>query len=151
MSDTILTLVLESFSPLLLHKLTLSVERLEDVFLDCRCASMSSLVRDSAFGQLVRFVSGRRLFQYPEEKYPFLWEKYVNVEKSVNIATTGTTRPAPKWNMEAFLIDEDSDWESMDTQFGDDLNVRTSITGAPVDPEKGRNLDVRIFFISFTL
>ena len=31
---------------------------------------MEVLFRDTAFGQVVRLISGRRLFKYPEEKDP---------------------------------------------------------------------------------
>ncbi len=43
---------------------------------------MEVLFRDTAFGQLVRLISGRRLFKYPEEKDPSLWKQCVKTEKT---------------------------------------------------------------------
>ncbi|PVI02030.1 MFS general substrate transporter [Periconia macrospinosa] len=51
------------------------------------------LFRDSTFGQVVRLASGGRVFPYPEERDPSLWEKYINEEKSGYLAHHGNTQP----------------------------------------------------------
>ena len=44
--------------------------------------TVSDLVRDAAFGQVIRWVSGKRLLQYPEEKADFkLPDTWLNVAK----------------------------------------------------------------------
>lgn len=50
---------------------------------------MSDLFRDTIFGQLLRLIYGKRILQYPEEKDPSTWQKYVNIEKSQNLMLTG--------------------------------------------------------------
>jgi MFS transporter, DHA1 family, multidrug resistance protein len=56
-------------------------------------ASMLDLIRDSVFGQLVRVGSGNKVFQYPDEKDPSIRDKYINREKSANLAVHGTVQP----------------------------------------------------------
>lgn len=51
---------------------------------------MSDLVRDSVFGQLVRLATGGKVFQYPDEYDESLREKYINKEKSANLAVYGS-------------------------------------------------------------
>ena len=41
---------------------------------------MQSHLQSTMFGQLVRFLSGGKLFQYPDEIDPFLWERAVETE-----------------------------------------------------------------------
>jgi hypothetical protein len=52
---------------------------------------MSDIVRDSVFGQLVRLATGGRVFQYPDEYDESIREKYINKEKSGNLALYGST------------------------------------------------------------
>ncbi|KAJ9602705.1 GTPase-activating protein [Cladophialophora chaetospira] len=52
---------------------------------------MAELFRDTVAGQFLRLVTGRRILQYPEERDPSIWERYLNVEKSKNMALHGTT------------------------------------------------------------
>ncbi|KAI9727532.1 MAG: hypothetical protein M1828_006474 [Chrysothrix sp. TS-e1954] len=54
---------------------------------------MSELIRDTAFGHLVRFVTNKRYLQYEEEKNPSVWKRFVNEEKSGNFAHHGTADP----------------------------------------------------------
>ena len=51
---------------------------------------MSDLIRDSVFGQLVRLATGGKVFQYPDETDPSIRERYINKEKSANLARYGT-------------------------------------------------------------
>ena len=53
----------------------------------------SDLIRDSVFGQLVRLVTGQKAFQYPDETDPSIRDRYINVEKSGNLALHGTLQP----------------------------------------------------------
>ena len=52
---------------------------------------MSELFRDTVAGQFLRLVTGKRILQYPEERDPSIWERYLNVEKSANMALHGST------------------------------------------------------------
>ncbi len=52
---------------------------------------MAELFRDTVAGHLLRLVTGRRILQYPEERDPSIWEKYLNVQKSANMALHGST------------------------------------------------------------
>ena len=109
---------------------------------------MTDLFRDSAFGQVVRFVSGYRLFKYPEEKEPELWKQFVNEELSGNLAHHGTIAPRGE--------DVDTEDRSTDnaldetakekSQSADTSRTRGSengyneVSGVKVDPEKGRDI-----------
>lgn len=57
---------------------------------------MSELFRDTVVGQLLRLVTQRRILQYPEERDPSIWQKYLNVEKSANMARHGGTTTPPQ-------------------------------------------------------
>ena len=50
---------------------------------------MPDLLRDSVFGHLVRFLTKNRVFQYPEEKDPALWKRYLDREQTRNMALYG--------------------------------------------------------------
>ncbi|KIW63707.1 hypothetical protein PV04_08690 [Phialophora macrospora] len=52
---------------------------------------MAELFRDTVAGQFLRLVTGRRILQYPEERDPSIWQRYLNVEKSANMALHGST------------------------------------------------------------
>ncbi|EXJ68716.1 uncharacterized protein A1O5_08510 [Cladophialophora psammophila CBS 110553] len=54
---------------------------------------MEDLFRDTVVGQILRLVTGRRILQYPEERDPSIWQRYLNVEKSANMAIHGSTAP----------------------------------------------------------
>jgi len=43
-----------------------------------KAVRMSDLIRDSAFGRLVRSASGNKYFTYAKERDPSLWKKYVH-------------------------------------------------------------------------
>lgn len=48
------------------------------------------LIRDSAFGHIVRLASRGKYFQYAEEADPSLWKKYINEEKSNHQSQRGS-------------------------------------------------------------
>ena len=105
--------------------------------------TMAELIRDTAFGHLLRFVSRGKLLKYAEEADPSLWEKYLDKEKSGHLADHGDTNPR-----------EEDDEEKDDQQTGDDAEKRrddassddenniNEPSGVKVDPEKGRDKHV---------
>jgi DHA1 family multidrug resistance protein-like MFS transporter len=50
---------------------------------------MADIIRDSAFGHIVRLITKNRVFQYPEEKDLSVWESSLSVEKSAQMAVSG--------------------------------------------------------------
>ena len=115
---------------------------------------MSALIRDSAFGQIVRAVSGKRLFKYPEEIDPSIWTKYLDAQKSANLAHHGSTEKPEEGEQPSVGADVPKDEaqrqlpsgerspnsrSSSQTQVGDDVNA---VSGVKVDQEKGKDLHV---------
>jgi DHA1 family multidrug resistance protein-like MFS transporter len=111
------------------------------------------LVRDSAFGQIVRVITNRKVLQYPEEKDPELWRKWISEEKSANAARYGAIEPPEEEDS-----DEKSDVEreregsrsrhsnpestaTSHTRIPDDATVNET-SGVRVDPEKGMDKTV---------
>ncbi|TKA24953.1 hypothetical protein B0A50_06051 [Salinomyces thailandicus] len=54
---------------------------------------MKELIRETAFGQLVRLITNKKYFKYPEEEDPSLWTSYVDEKKSGYLAHHGDTNP----------------------------------------------------------
>jgi MFS transporter, DHA1 family, multidrug resistance protein len=110
---------------------------------------MSDLFRDSTAGQLIRLVTRNRVLQYPEERDSTLYEKYINVEKSANLARTGTTKSKPsdesekakKLDQSPVLAPEDqaSSANSSTSTLADPNALVNVPSGQPVDPERGRD------------
>lgn len=109
---------------------------------------MKELMRDTAFGQLVRLASGKRLFKYAEEENPDLWKKFIDEKKSANLAHHGSVEP-PEEGEEIHGLGgvrtrgdeaarEDSDASSR-THVGEDVN---EASGVRVDEEKGRDINL---------
>lgn len=105
---------------------------------------VADLIRDSPFGHIVRLVTRNKVFQYPEERDPELWKKYVNQEKSGYMAHHGST-DAPEEgseelnNAQGIRGRERNSRSSSDTQIGDGFN---EASGVKVDPEKGKDKHV---------
>jgi DHA1 family multidrug resistance protein-like MFS transporter len=103
---------------------------------------VADLIRDSPFGHIVRLVTRNKVFQYPEERDPELWKKYVHEEKSGYMAHHGTAEPPEEesedLNNARGVRARDSD-SSVRTEVGDGYNVAS---GAKVDPEKGKDKHV---------
>lgn len=57
---------------------------------------MSDLIRDTVLGHFLRLVTGNKVLLYAEEKDPEIWRKYVNKDKSANMATHGQLQPPEK-------------------------------------------------------
>jgi DHA1 family multidrug resistance protein-like MFS transporter len=106
---------------------------------------MMGLMRDTAFGQIVRVVSGRRYFKYPEEENHELWKKFIDTEKSANLAHHGTVDP-PEDDDEKSDADsdrrprEDSDSSSR-THVGEGETINEA-SGVKVDSEKGKDINL---------
>jgi DHA1 family multidrug resistance protein-like MFS transporter len=103
---------------------------------------VADLIRDSPFGHIVRLVTRNKAFQYPEERDPELWKKYVNQEKSGYMAHHGTAE-APEEESEelqnATGVRDRNSRSSSNTQVGDGHN---EASGVKVDPEKGKDKHV---------
>ncbi|KAI9148199.1 Caffeine resistance protein [Paramyrothecium foliicola] len=54
---------------------------------------MKDLLRDTIFSHTLRVLTGGRIFKYPEEEDPSIWEKYVHTEKSAHMARHGQVHP----------------------------------------------------------
>jgi DHA1 family multidrug resistance protein-like MFS transporter len=91
---------------------------------------VADLIRDSPFGHTVRLLTRNKVFQYPEERDAEIWKKYVNQEKSGNMAQHGSPE-APEGR--------NSSDSSSQTQVGDGVN---EASGVRVDPEKGKDKHV---------
>ncbi|KAH3980167.1 hypothetical protein HBI70_010540 [Parastagonospora nodorum] len=106
---------------------------------------VADLIRDSPFGHIVRFVTRNKVFQYPEERDPEVWKKYVHQEKSGYMAHHGTTDPPEEeseelQNAQGVRAREHNSSDSASrTQVGDGFN---EASGVKVDPEKGRDRHV---------
>src|SRR5690242_14813733 len=103
---------------------------------------VADLIRDTAFGHIVRLVTRNKCFQYPEERDPSLWKKYVNQEKSGYVAHHGSTAPPEEESeelREARGMREREGSESSQTEVGEDYNYAS---GVRVDREKGRDQHV---------
>lgn len=124
--------------------------------------SMIELIRDTAFGQLVRLVSGNKVFQYPEEIDPSIWTRFIDEEKSGYLAHHGDTNPPddgavmpgiggirtregqfalqiPASRQNQPRRSKRSE-ESSRTRVGDENEHINNASGVKVDPEKGRDL-----------
>lgn len=106
---------------------------------------VADLIRDSAFGHIVRLVSKGKLFPYDEEKDPELWKKYLNEEKSGHAAYHGRTE-APEQD-----VDELHQARGLRAREGNDSEAssRTEVaegfneaSGVRVDPEKGKDVNI---------
>jgi MFS transporter, DHA1 family, multidrug resistance protein len=119
---------------------------------------MADLFRETIAGQLVRLATGSKFLKYPEERDPSLIDKYINVEKSANLARTGTTESKPPQNEKPDGLQTRR--SSSDTQVseGEQENALVNVpSSAKIDPEKGRDGHVVDWYgpedpdVSFTL
>lgn len=107
---------------------------------------VADLIRDSPFGHIVRLVTRNKYFQYPEEKDPQLWKKYVSQEKSGYVAHHGDTSPPEEESedlRQARGIREREGSESSRTEVGEEYN---HASGVRIDREKGRDQHVIDWF-----
>lgn len=109
---------------------------------------VADLIRDSPFGHIVRLVTRQKVFQYPEEKDPELWKKYVHEEKSAYMAHHGTAEPPEEEtdelkDLRGVRSREQGDGSNSERTLGEGVN---EASGARVDPEKGKDKHVISWF-----
>lgn len=105
------------------------------------------IIRDSTFGQIVRLATGGKVFQYEEERNPEVWKKYVDKDKSANMAQHGQVE-LPQEEMEKEGEVGDRPEEDRPDQLRHDSGSSASTAvgteglrkGAKVDQEKGRDV-----------
>ena len=114
------------------------------------------LVRDSAFGHVVRFVTKNKIYQYPEEKDPSIAIRYYNTEKTRNMARYGKpTRPEEAKEAEkesrspspSPVSTEQRTNNRHDSSGSETTRVSldhqvSNVTGTKVDPDKGRDVTI---------
>jgi MFS transporter, DHA1 family, multidrug resistance protein len=88
---------------------------------------VADLIRDTAFGHVIRLITHRKVFAYPEENDPRLLERYIDQEKSKHLKQHGTK------STEANEDGHDSDTSSRTDVPDANLNISNT------DPEKGSN------------
>ncbi|KAK5048944.1 hypothetical protein LTR84_005365 [Exophiala bonariae] len=113
---------------------------------------MKELFRDTVAGQLLRLVTRDRILPYPEEIDPSICQKYINAEKSENMARVGSTNlPPPPPKEEEEKTEEQSpssesrhpSTNSSTTNVSDTNNHGTNTaSNTKVDPEKGRDAHI---------
>ncbi|KAH9892942.1 MFS transporter [Xylariomycetidae sp. FL2044] len=102
---------------------------------------MKELVRDTIFSHVLRLLTGGRVFKYPEEVDPSIWKKYVDAEKSANIARYGQTTAVPEGgDGEEDVVNDDGreSGSTLATRVDTDV-LRNGIPNRTVDPEKGKD------------
>lgn len=117
---------------------------------------MSELIRDTAFGHIVRFVFGSKYLKYAEEKDPSLWKQFINKEQSGFAAHHGNTEREDCDPEKMDTVDNrdppsnEKDRENSDTSSGHDIPDKpedvpkgyNQASGVKIDPEKGRDLNI---------
>jgi DHA1 family multidrug resistance protein-like MFS transporter len=109
--------------------------------------TVAHLIRDTAFGQILRLITKNRVLQYPEEQDPEHWKNYLNEEKSGYIAHHGTAEP-PEDDESRQELQNARGLHMRDAQGDGPADSRNSMatgttineaSGVPVDQEKGRD------------
>jgi len=118
---------------------------------------MKDLIRDTAFGQLVRLATGNRVLRYAEEEDPSIWTRFIDEKKSGYLAHHGDTNPPEdgtdmegiggvrtredQFTLEAPInrnLARSGSESSSRTRVGDDEKINEA-SGIRLDPEKGRD------------
>ncbi|SLM36536.1 multidrug resistance protein [Lasallia pustulata] len=99
---------------------------------------MAELMRDTLVGDVIRILSGRRLLPYAEEKDPSLWKRYINREKTDQMAHHGHIQEETEEEQEERSNRSRS---SESTALGDEQPANV-VTGHVIDKEKGRDINV---------
>ncbi|PPJ59651.1 hypothetical protein CBER1_01184 [Cercospora berteroae] len=120
---------------------------------------MTELIRDTAFGHAVRFLSRGKLLKYAEEADPSLYKNYIDEKKSGNLADHGDTNPREDGTEPETLggvrtreqgdrSEQDpektrsSSRDTSDTKAASDNASVNHASGVRVDPEKGMDKNV---------
>lgn len=107
--------------------------------------NMTELIRDTAFGHLLRFVSRGKLLKYAEEADPSLYLRYVDEKKSGNLADHGDTNPREDGTEPETAGGDDRrshSRETLDSKGDSDFEKVNEASGVKVDPEKGKDKHV---------
>ena len=101
---------------------------------------MSELIRDTVVGHFLRVISRGKLLPYAEDRDPSLWKKYINIEKSNQMAKHGHTgQETPEEQQERSERLNSSSTST--TRLGSESEP-TNLGGARIDQEKGRDVHV---------
>ena len=126
---------------------------------------MSELIRDTVLGHAIRIITRKKALPYEEDKDPSLWERYIDMEKSRNMAHHGYTDPADEekeeensdsnGNNEGLQPRQENNQgspvlrtsrTSSDTRVASTDQQYNEVGGVPVDPEKGRDAAIVTWF-----
>lgn len=112
---------------------------------------VADLIRDSPFGHIVRLVTRNKVFQYPEERDPELWKKYVHKEKSAHMAHHGNTEAPDEHvpemqNIQGVRSREEAGGRSGRSSTTAVPEGHNEASGMKVDPEKGKDKNVIDWF-----
>ncbi|THX26755.1 putative caffeine resistance protein 5 [Aureobasidium pullulans] len=107
---------------------------------------MSDLFRDAPVGQMIRWMTKNKYLQYPEEKDTSMYGKFINREKSGNMARYGQPNP-PEDEEKEEKQDDNQDRsrhnsESSDPTLRGEGTTMNSASGKAVDPEKGKDVNL---------
>lgn len=118
---------------------------------------VKELIRDTVLGHALRLFSKSKVLPFEEERDPELWRRYIDKEKSGQMAHHGYVGDEQKEEKDEEKSDEDSEAQrqnGQDRSEGNDRrnssdtsvasqDVRTNETsGVPIDPEKGRDVTI---------
>lgn len=117
---------------------------------------VKELVRDTIVGHALRMFTKSRVLPYEEECDPELWKRYISREKTGQMAHHGHLGEEEKEGKDGEKDGEGEDSEgqspdarhssrnSADTRVNSqDQDVgKNSLTGHPVDPEKGKDMTI---------
>lgn len=118
---------------------------------------MTELIRDTAFGHLIRLITNKRFLKFQEEADPSIWTRYIDEKKSGYLAHHGDTNPPEDGDMPEGLggvrtredqytlqtpprLSTHDSSDSSRTRVGDDSEKVNNASGMKIDPEKGRDL-----------
>ncbi|KZF26428.1 putative caffeine resistance protein 5 [Xylona heveae TC161] len=107
---------------------------------------MKDLFRNTTFGILLRVITRGKVLQYDEEKDPSIWKRYLAPELSAHMATHGNLGGDAD---EGVLRKESGNFSNGNRTSSDSSRIRipentpiNETSGVPVDPEKGRDVNV---------
>ena len=128
-------------------------------FLFAKLLPMAELFRDTAFGHLVRLISGKKFLKFAEEEDPSIWTRYIDEKKSGYLAHHGDTSPPENGSElegiggvrtredQLSLFPPARLWSTErrglyhSRSYTEDGNAQiNNASGVKVDPEKGKDL-----------
>ncbi len=115
---------------------------------------MTELIRDTAFGHLIRLLSRGKYLKFAEEADPSIWTRYIDEKKSGYLAHSGSTAP-PEDGFDFTPLEGIRTREAQFSILPPDRLVTTKssqsshsttdqpinkVSGVPIDSEKGRDI-----------